>query len=293
MTRPLHLALLLTLGHLSPAAAQDPLARVRELYASANYEAALKTLDGLPAAAADATPDIDRYRALCLLGLGRSAAAEEAIARIVTKHPLYQPDPADASPVVRAAFDRVRRRVLPDVAIQLFATAKADYDRQALAEAAEQFRHVRQILDSLDLSDQPHLVSLRTLTAGFWELTRGALRPTADPPDTAAATPAEQAPPAPDAEDAPESEPRPIRQEMPVWTFATAAAHYDARFRATLDVEIDESGNVTAAEIVQSSHPGYNRILLETVRGWKYRPALRGNQPVKARTRVDVELRPR
>ena len=60
-----------------------------------------------------------------------------------------------------------------------------------------------------------------------------------------------------------------------------------------MEVDIDESGNVTAVEIIQSSHPGYNRVLLETARGWKYSPALRDNRPVKTRKRVDVELRPK
>jgi TonB family protein len=293
MTRSLRLALLLAICHLSSAAAQeDPLARVRELYASADYEAALKSLDGLPAGAPDRTLDIDRYRALCLIGLGRSAAAEQVIERIVATNPLYQPDAADVSPAVRAAFDRVRRRVLPDVAHELFATAKAAYDRQALAEAAAEFRHAQQVLDSLDLSEHPDLINLRTLSVGFWELTRSALPPTADPPKVAT-TPQAEPTPAPTETDDSDSEPRPIQQEMPRWTFAIAAAHYDARFRATVDVDIDELGNVTAVEIIQSSHPGYNRVLLEAVRGWKYQPALRDSQPVKARKRVDVELRPR
>jgi TonB family protein len=292
MTRLLRLVSILWLCTHWPVAAQDPLARVRELYVSADYEAALKALDGLVADAGGQTLDIDRYRALCLIGLGQSAAAEQVIERIVTNAPLYQPGVGD-SPAVRAAFNGVRRRVLPSLAHKLFSDAKVAYDRNALAEAAAKFRYTQEVLDSLDPSDQPDLINLRTLTAGFWELTRDSLPPTAVPsPDPAAAPAAEPAPAVPEA-GARESDPKPIRQEMPRWTFAIAAAHYDAHFRATVELDIDELGNVTGVQIVQSSHPGYNRVLLEAARGWKYSPALRDNEPVKTRKRVDVELRPK
>ena len=293
MTRSLGLVLILSLGAQWPAAGQDPLARVRELYASANYEAALKSLDALAAGAGDKTLDIDRYRALCLIGLGQSAAAVQVIERIVTRVPMYQPADADSSPAVRAAFDGVRRRLLPGLTYKLFSDAKAAYDRHALAEAAAKFRYTREVLDSLDLSGQPDLMNLRALTEGFWELTRHALPPgAAHSPGVAAETLTEPAPAVPDAA-ALTSDPKPIRQEMPRWTFVIAAVHYDAYFRATVELEIDESGNVTDVQIVQSSHPGFNRVLLEAARGWKYSPALRDNTPVKTRKRVDVELRPR
>lgn len=282
-----------------PASAQDLLHHVRELYASADYEAAMAALDRVRPDPGDDTTEIDRYRALCLIALGRTAEADRVIERVVTAHPLAELDATDSSPAVRAAFSAVRRRVLPGLARRLFADAKAAYDRKALAEAADKFQQAFAVLDSPHLPAAADLADLRALTAGFWELTRDALpkpakpkstSPTAagGPVTTTAATPSAGAPAAAD----PASDPTPIQQPMPRWTFAVAAAHYDAHFRATVEVEIDELGRVASVEIIQSSHPGFNPELLKTARGWTYRPTLRNGQPVKARKRVTVVLRP-
>jgi TonB family protein len=275
-------------------AAQDSLDRVRQQYAAAEYEAAMSSLDRLKAGGADAF-EIDRYRALCLIGLGRAAEADQVMERIVNTDPLYQPDTRDISPAVRAAFTAVRRRVLPDIARRLFAEAKAAYDRKALPEAAEKFRLTLEVLDTPDLALEPDLNDLRLLTAGFCELTRDALplpvKTTIASAEIAAASARPASPsPAPGRQPA---DPKPIRQDMPEWTFAIAAAHYDASYRATVDVEIDELGNVAGVEIIQSSHPGYNAVLIKTARGWKYEPTRRDGKPVQARKRVEVVLRPK
>jgi len=72
--------------------AEDPpagesLALARDLYGAAEYERALGILDHLrtstaPAPGSDVTA-VEQYRALCLLALGRSADAEQAIAALV------------------------------------------------------------------------------------------------------------------------------------------------------------------------------------------------------------------
>ena len=67
-----------------PAAlfAQDSLSAARELYASAAYEDALAVLSRLNAAGMrpDDGRTADQYRALCLLALGKTAEASQAIA---------------------------------------------------------------------------------------------------------------------------------------------------------------------------------------------------------------------
>src|SRR6185503_2392006 len=65
----------------APAGAAPDLANVRELYASASYAEALEVLGSLEST--DNTEVIEQYRALCLLGLGRTADAEKALERIV------------------------------------------------------------------------------------------------------------------------------------------------------------------------------------------------------------------
>lgn len=107
-------ALAILLLHAASAAAQDSLAPVRDLYASAEYERALTALGDLRSSPeSGGRVEVDRYRVLCLIALGRASEADQVIETIVTSDPLYQPAAADAAPRVRAAFTAVRRRVLP------------------------------------------------------------------------------------------------------------------------------------------------------------------------------------
>src|SRR5687768_18525669 len=132
MTSTIRCTLAILLLSSASAAAQDSLDPVRTLYASAEYEEALAAIGRLKSNAdLGGVVEIDRYRALCLIALGRSAEADQAIETTVTLDPLYQPAAADASPRVRAAFAAVRHRVLPTVVRNLYAAAKAAYDRKA------------------------------------------------------------------------------------------------------------------------------------------------------------------
>src|SRR5262245_2649997 len=121
------------------AAGQDSIAAARDLYASAAYEDALAVLNRLPESgrALDESRAIEQYRAFCLLALGRTAEAEQAIATVVAADPSYRPS-TDLSPRVRAAFSDVRRRVLPGIIQQRYMQAKAAYDRKDFASAAVQ-----------------------------------------------------------------------------------------------------------------------------------------------------------
>jgi hypothetical protein len=48
-----------------------------------------------------------------------------------------------------------------------------------------------------------------------------------------------------------------------------------------LDVLVDERGNVERSAIRQSIHVAYDEIVLRASKQWKYRPALRGDVPIK------------
>src|SRR5438094_10126933 len=83
MTRRVVVALALdVLIAASDVAAQDPLARAKDLYASAAYDEALAVLDQLDSSPANAV-EAGQYRAFCLLALGRSDEGRKAIAGIV------------------------------------------------------------------------------------------------------------------------------------------------------------------------------------------------------------------
>ena len=122
-----------------PATAQDELTAARALYASARYDEALERLDRLRFATF-ATPDqsltVEKYRALCLLALGREGEAESAFAGVVAADPSYLPGTREVSPSVRAFFRGVRRRMLPGVVRAKYAEARAAYRRGEYAGAA-------------------------------------------------------------------------------------------------------------------------------------------------------------
>src|SRR5438128_266259 len=105
---------------------QDVVTTARDLYASAAYEDALAVLNRAPEASRppEEARAMSQYRAFCLLALGRTAEAERAIEAMITRDPTYQPPASDASPRVRAAFNDVRRRVLPAIIQQTYAQAK-------------------------------------------------------------------------------------------------------------------------------------------------------------------------
>ena len=296
MTSTIRCTLAILLLSSASAAAQDSLDPVRTLYASAEYEEALTAIGRLKANADfGGVVEIDRYRALCLIALGRSAEADQAIETTVTLDPLYQPAAADASPRVRAAFAAVRRRVLPTVVRSLYASAKAAYDRKAFAEAADGLDKTVRVIDNLEGS-HPELGDLRTLASGFLDLSKAAIAKQSVPPPPAP-TPAQvslqlvEAPMAP----AP-ARPLPLsiviakRQDLPQLPFSLAATR--GQYRGTVEVEINEAGNVVGARVIQSVHALYDPLLLVAARDWKYEPARIDGRPMAVRKRVDVVLKP-
>lgn len=292
MTRTIRFVLTLSLGAAAATAAaqaQDPLGPVRLLYASAEYEEALTAISRLKEEGPGGGVEIDRYRVLCLIALGRSAEADQAIETIVNADPLYQPAPADAAPRVRAAFSEVRQRLLPALVRRLYGDAKSAYDRKQFAEAVPLLEKTLRVLDDPALEAQPELADLRVLASGFLDLTKIAANPSAAPgPGAAAASRMAGVPALPPAI---VSDPLVVRQDLPPWTIPGSGAR--GEFRGAVEVDIDEQGDVTLATIVDSVHPVYDRILLTAARNWKYEPARRNGQAVKSRKRIEVILRDR
>ena len=278
------------------ASAQETLESVRELYASAEYEGALTALGRLRSESSVVSAlELDRYRVLCLFALGRPDEATEVIEGILQRDPLYEPDAAEASPRIRSAFGEARRRLLPVLVRALYVDGKSDYDKKAFAPAAEKLDRTLRLIALHDAADRPELADLRTLAEGFLELARAAL-PAPDPVAPEPAAPA-AAPPATTLAAAPTTvkitDPVVIDQTFPRWTFRMAGGFYERELRGVVEVEIDEAGNVSAAEIVTPIHPAYDLMLVKAARQWKYQPATRNGQPIKVRKRVDVALRPR
>jgi tetratricopeptide (TPR) repeat protein len=292
MSGPWSASIVLFLALTGASPSQDSVDVVRQLYAAADYESALATLDRLatPAGAPEVT-EVERYRALCLMALGRSADADAAIERVVRSDPSYEPGEQEP-PRVRAAFAAVRARVLPEVARALYTEAKAAYDRKDYPGAVAAFERSVRILEAIESAD-PALRDLSTLASGFLDLSRAAIPPA--PAAPAAATDAEvpTAEPASAETALPPAEPVAIEQALPPWNTVWLGSQAQMEFRGAIEVSIDEAGAVTSARIVQTIHPAYDPLLREAASKWRYVPARRDGKPVASTKRVEVVLRPR
>ena len=186
----LALVVCLTLGLAGAHAQAGPsLQEARALYDAASFDEALTVLDRLARAEPETdVEDVQRYRALCLLALNRTAEAQTAIEIVLSRDPLYKLSEGDAPPRMRAAFSDVRRRLLPKVTEQLYTSAKLTFDRREYALAATQFSDLLRFLDEPDARELPSLKEFRTLAAGFRDLSVAAQAPVAkaEPPPAAA-----------------------------------------------------------------------------------------------------------
>lgn len=280
------------------AADQDSLAAARDLYAAAAYEDALATLNRLhpadrPAVEARA---IEQYRAMCLLALGRSVEADQAIQAVIQRDPTYQP--ADVSPRIRSAFSDVRRRVLPGVVEQHYAAAKTAYDSKDFSAAASGFNEVLGLLADPDVAPaagQPPLSDIKTLASGFRDLAVAAATPPPVPaaPPMPASQPQVVIPARPDPariygpSDGNVVPPVAVRQELPPFPGPVPTA-----MQGSMDVVIDETGAVVSAMMRTSVSAGYDAHATAAARTWRYRPATLNGTPVKYRKTIQIAVRP-
>jgi TonB family protein len=280
---------------------KDSLTAARDLYASAAYDEALSVLNRLRSSslAQNEAANVQQVRALCLLALGRSSEAEQAIEEVIAAEPMYQPSESDASPRVRAAFVDVRKRMLPTIAQQQYALAKNAYEHKDYATAVRLFKRTMDVLQdpAVTQSKEPGLGDLKTLTAGFLDLSVAAATPPPPPPAPEPApappAPAPSAPPPPSvpriyfAGDEGVVAPLIIKQDMPRWPLASQPSPSG---QGVIEVIIGEDGLVESAVIRESVARMYDNVLVAAARNWKYRPATRNGRPVKFRKLVQVTL---
>jgi len=289
------LALLLALTTLG--AAEDTLATARELYASAAYEDALAVLNRLPPnQPLEQTRAAEQYRALCLLALGRNQEAERAIEAVITGDPGFKLA-ADVSPRVRATFGDVRKRVLPVIIQQQYASAKAAFDKKDFSTAANTFTQMLVMMTDPDVeaaAARPPLSDLRTLAAGFRDLAVTASTPPPPPPAPApepVQTPVMPPPPAAPriytAVDGNVNPPVVLQQDLPPYPGQLIIPR-----QGMIDVVIDETGIVQAATITQSVTRQYDALALAAAKTWRYRPATLNGVPVRYRKAVQINVRP-
>jgi TonB family protein len=261
--------------------------RVRNLYVAAAYAEALAAI---PVVGAEpARTDLEQYRALCLLALGREPEAIAAVERLVRDHPGFLPAASETTPRMRAIFAVARSKVVPGLARREYAAAKAAYEQKDGPAARAAFQATLDLIDSLADADKSSLADLRLLASEFLELST-AFRPA----ETAPAGEDRAAPPG-------ESEaggagayapPIPIREGLPPWTPPDAAARR-TEYTGLLRVQIAADGKVITAVMVRRTHPAYDVAALRAAKGWLYQPATRAGVPVAAQKDIQLRLVPR
>lgn len=277
----LMLATLLLMSIPRLAGGQDLLASARTQYQAAAYDEALTTLQHLAAnkstlSATDAR-DVEEYRFLCLLALGRKDEARTAMALVVKSDPLYTLDAGATPPRVVTAFTEVRRDLLPQLATQIYAESKAAYDKKETAEAKAGFEQLMAMLADPDM--QGKLADLGTLAKGFLDLSASAA-PVAAAPVAAPVEPVARAavivPPVALVQKVP-----PIPSNLLRMTMLKAGL---------LELMIDETGKVEDARFTSPMHPIYDGMVTSAARGWKYQPATADGKPIKYRKTIRIAV---
>jgi hypothetical protein len=267
------------------AAAQDLLANARTLYQSAAYDEALNSLTALSAnkaslSATDAR-EIEEFKFLCLVALGRPAEARVAMGTVVKSDPLYTLDAGATPPRVLRVFTEVRRELLPQLASQLYAESKAAWDRKEKDEAKAGFEMLMTMLSDPDM--QGKHADLGTLAKGFLELSAVAAAPAPAP------TPAPvSAPVAPVAKAAVVVPPVAIVQKVP--PIPANLIRMTQLKAGILEVQIDETGKVTEARFLSPIHPVYDGMVTSAAKGWKYQPATADGKPVSYKKTLRIAV---
>jgi TonB family protein len=296
------------IGLAATVSAQDALARAKALYLSAAYDEALAILDQLRTESPRvAAAEVAQYRFFCLLALERGDEARKAIEDIVNADPLYRPSEAQTPPRIRSVFQETRKAILPSFVQRSYAEAKASFEKKD-PQAFAQFDRLLAVLDDPDLKSMAQLSDLRTVVAGFRDLSKAIASAAASPPPAPARQSTPSAPigtaqtgtssGAGAAQNAasgegrvPPSPPVVISQALPRWA---PSKSIDARlgFKGAIEVMIDERGNVTSARLVQSVHPIYDEELLAAARKWRYKPAMQNGVPTSYVKIVEIQLQP-
>ena len=240
----------------------DDFSAAKTLYASGAYEEALTRLSGV-----NDTAEADQVRALCLMALGRTAEAEKALEALVTRKPLFKMSEAEVSPRLVTMFRDVRKRVMPQAIRDLYARAKASYEKKQLEAAAMQFTDLMAILNDEDLGkDIGDMGDMKMLAEGFMKVAQAELdavrKAEAAKVVASQPPPVNTPPPAPPPvvrefftdTDKDVTPPVEISRVVPEYRpLAGAAGRFE--YSGVLRLVIDEQGKVADVALVQAVSP--------------------------------------
>jgi hypothetical protein len=280
----LMLATLLLMSVPRLAGAQDQLANARTLYQSAAYDEALNALTQLSANKAALSPtdirELEEYRFLCLLALGRMDEARVSMGVVVKSDPMYTLDAGATPPRVVAAFTEVRRELLPQIATELYNESKAAFDKKDTAAARAGFEELLTMLGDPDM--QGKLTDLGTLAKGFMDLSAPPKPAPAPAPVAAAPQPVTQ------AKAAVVKQPVAVVQNVP--PIPSNLLRMVQLRAGILEVYIDDTGKVTEAKFTSPIHPVYDGMVLNAAKGWKYKPAMADDKPIPYKKTIRIAV---
>ena len=276
------------------AAAQNDLGEAKAKYEEAAYEDALTTLTKASVSTTADRVQLEQYRALCLIALGRISEAERAVAALVDADPTYVPPSSVASPRVLAMIAEIRRKELPGVARRVLDSGRAAYEAKDIPRAQRQFDLLLKLLDDPIMEGRPEREDLLAVARGFSTLlvAAPAPRPPAAETERPAAPPAAAAGTPPAAPAVSTFVPASVIQEsLPIWTPPNPAVARN-EYNGAVKVRIGTDGRVKAATIDRPTHPAYDTALLNTARSWLYKPAMQNGTPIESERVIAVRLRP-
>src|SRR5262245_31419458 len=183
------LCVVLLYGGVAVLAQEEPLAKAKALYNSAAYEEALTVLASLQ------TPQAQQYRALCMLGLGRTQDAKNTVDLLVSATPLLDLSSEDVPPRFVTLVSEAKKRLVPGIARKTFNDGRDEYRSGNREQAVAKFDLVMSLTDIPDFKETADAEDLRTLASGFIDLVR-ATAPARPEPKAADLKPAESTSPA-------------------------------------------------------------------------------------------------
>jgi TonB family protein len=274
----LALAIAGMIGLASPASAQEQLKKAKALYDAAAYEDALTELSPVD------MPEAQQYKALCLLALGRTQDAVGAVEKLVTAQPTFEPSAQDVPPRFVTLVSDTKRKLLPSLARRAFNEARDQFRNGSREAALTRFNLVVALTSDPSFKQSADAEDLRTLATGFIDLANATAPPPA--PSPAGVTKSVETAPSLDPPDV--KQPIVVKQYIP--PVPTEVGTQGNRV-VSVRVVIGTSGKVTQATIQQSSHPLYDRLVLQAARDWVYQPATMNGRAVTSEKVVTVQLR--
>jgi len=261
------------------------LAAARSLYATAAYEDALDRLNRIRST--DAMRDqVDTYKALCLLALGRTRDSEKMIEQIMERNPQYVPDESEVSPRLMVVYKSVRSRLVPGTARSMYAAARANFDDKKYEMAAAQLRELITLLGSDD--SDPMMSDLRLLAEDFLRLAETGGAPPIDTRTPLLSISRVAVTRGPVYSILDRNVVAPVEVSRPLPILEAPKGTPLGLYQGLVEIVIDEAGRVESATIRRSISAPFDAELLASTEKWRFQPAMRNGQPVKYRRSYEV-----